>query len=216
MLRVVPGLRQGSPREVPGISTPHWFGTAPMKPIPSSPGNDHGMPLSSPRLLLEPFDPESDYAAFHALATNRNVMRYISGGLPYSPERSHDFLARQRAHLREHGYARWRLRLRDSGRFAGLCGAEMKTLDGERVPELGWWIVEELWGQGLATEAAQVALDHLWRHIGIPRITSCAYPDNAPSIRIMQKIGLQYEKHFWEESPFTGERLWLSMYSRTR
>ncbi len=172
--------------------------------------------LLTPRLILEPFLPEADLPEFHRLATNPEVMRYISGGLPFSEQRSHDFLARQVAHLQAHGYARWRLHLRESGQFAGLCGAETKTLDGERVPELGWWIAQDLWGQGLATEAAQAALAHLWDTIGIPRITACAYPENAPSIRVMQKLGLSYEKHFWEESPFTGERLWILMYSRTR
>jgi [ribosomal protein S5]-alanine N-acetyltransferase len=172
--------------------------------------------LCTPRLKLEPFQPEADFRDFHRLASNPDVMRYISGGMPFSEEHSRDWLAGQVAHLGEHGYARWRLSLRETGEFVGLCGAEMKVLDGERVPELGWWIVPELWGMGLASEAAQATLSHLWDSVRLTRITACALPDNAPSIRIMQKLGLTYEKHFWEESPFNGERLWLVMHGRNR
>lgn len=181
----------------------------------------HPQPLRQPhllstRLVLEPLHPEADFAWFHTMATNPNVMRYISSGVGFTPAQSREFLSRQVMHFQQHGYARWRLTQRETGEFVGVCGAEIKTLDDERVPELGWWIAPQFWGQGYATEAATASLDHLWETIRLPRITACAYPENAASIRVMEKLGLSFEKHFWEHSPYTGERLLLLMHSRTR
>ncbi|MCW5965635.1 MAG: GNAT family N-acetyltransferase [Bryobacterales bacterium] len=179
-------------------------------PHPSAPR------FTTARLLLEPHHPEADFPAFHRMATNPEVMRYITSGIPFTEKHSRDFLTRQPAHLEAHGYCRWKLTLRTTGEYAGLCGAEVKMLDGEKVPELGWWIAPQLWGQGYATEAAEVALEHLWEQVRLPRLTSCAYPENTASIRVMEKLGLIFEKHFWEDSPYTQQRLLLVMYSRTR
>lgn len=171
--------------------------------------------LQTDRLLLQPHQP-SDWQAFHRLAENPQVMRYITGGIPFPPERSRAFVERQHAHLAAHGYCRWKITLPETGEYLGFCGAEHKVLDGETVPEIGWWIAPEHWGKGYASEAADAAFAQLWNTVRIARITSCAFPDNAPSIRIMQKIGLAFEKEFLELSPLSGESFRLVMYSRTR
>jgi RimJ/RimL family protein N-acetyltransferase len=171
--------------------------------------------LQTDRLLLQPHQP-GDWQAFHRLAEDSRVMRYITGGIPFPPERSRAFVARQQAHLVAHGYCRWKITLPETGEYLGFCGAEHKVLDGETVPEIGWWIAPEYWGKGYASEAAHAAFGHLWNQVRVGRITSCAFPDNAPSIRIMQKIGLSFEKEFLEPSPLSEDSFRLVMYSRTR
>jgi RimJ/RimL family protein N-acetyltransferase len=167
------------------------------------------------RLLLEPHQPE-DWPLFHRLAADPRVMRYITGGVPFPAEQSQAFLERQRIHLAKHGYCRWRIRLAISGEYLGFCGAEHKVLDGELVPEIGWWIAPEHWGEGYASEAAEAAFQHLWDELRIPRITACAFPENGASIRIMEKLGLQFEKEFLEASPVSSDIFRLVMYSKTR
>ena len=58
--------------------------------------------LRTDRLLLQPHQPE-DWQAFHRLAANPQLMRYITGGIPFPPERSRTFVERQQAHLAAHG-----------------------------------------------------------------------------------------------------------------
>lgn len=179
------------------------------------PASREPLSLASPRLLFEPHGP-ADFADFHRLATHPEVTRYITGGVPFREEQSRAFVERQQAHFARHGYCRWKLTHRETGQYMGLCGAEIKHLDGETAPEIGWWIAREFWGAGYASEAARYAFDHLWQVIQLPRLTSCAYPENVPSIRVMEKLGLSFEKYFDEVSPITGERLHLVMYSIVR
>jgi len=179
------------------------------------PTTDVALRFESPRLYLVPHEPE-DWMAMHRLATDPAMMVYISGGLPFEPERTQTFVNRQIPHLAEHGFSRWKVLLRETGEYVGLCGAEYKLLDGERVPEIGWWIAREHWGKGLASEAAERAFQHLWTVIGLPRLVSCAFPENAPSIRIMRKLGLQFEK-FFDEPSIDGSELYnLVLYSINR
>ncbi len=50
------------------------------------------------------------------------------------------------------------------------------------------------WGKGLATEAAQASLRYGFEALKLDRIVALAYPENLASQRVMEKIGMHYEK----------------------
>ncbi|MGH7279167.1 MAG: GNAT family N-acetyltransferase, partial [Candidatus Rokuibacteriota bacterium] len=56
------------------------------------------------------------------------------------------------------------------------------------------------WGGGIATEAARAAVRFGFEAAGLERIVAAARPDNAPSRRVMEKIGLRWERDLvlWE------------------
>jgi ribosomal-protein-alanine N-acetyltransferase len=49
------------------------------------------------------------------------------------------------------------------------------------------------WGQGFATEAARAALRYGFEALKLENIIAVAYPENQPSQRVMQKIGMQHQ-----------------------
>lgn len=173
------------------------------------------VPVATSRLILAAHE-VADWPALHRLASDPDVMRYITGGLPFEEEHTRAFVNRQERHFAEHGFCRWKLLLRTTREYVGFCGAEHKHLDGEWVPEIGWWLAKEHWGKGLASEAAATAFQHLWEAKRIPRLTACAMPENRASIRVMEKIGLRFEKEFLERSPLTGDTIRLVMHSISR
>lgn len=62
--------------------------------------------------------------------------------------------------------------------------------DGTRVThELGWRLAKEAWNQGLATEGAKAARDYAFGIERLPIIGSFTVAQNAPSRRVMEKIG---------------------------
>ena len=154
------------------------------------------MRIETARLLLCPWE-LADFAAFQPIATDPEVMRYITGGRPWSDEEVRSFLYRQIQLYDQRGFCRWKLTERASGLCAGFCGAGFWR-DQPR-PEIGWWLRRDLWGQGLATEAARAALADLFRRVGLERIMSVARPENAASIRVMRKLGLRFQGEFEAE-----------------
>ncbi len=56
--------------------------------------------------------------------------------------------------------------------------------------EIGWRLAPEFWGQGLAPEGARAALVSGFEELGLGEIVSFTSRANAPSIRMMEKIGM--------------------------
>lgn len=132
---------------------------------------------------------EDDAEPFMALAGDPEVVRFITGGVPLEMDRLRALIGRQIDSQAERGWCRWALELKsEPGVPIGFCGPGC-TFAPEI--ELGWWIRRDLWGQGLATEAANEALRICFEVIGFSRIISAIHPDNVASARVAAKIGMR-------------------------
>lgn len=88
-------------------------------------------------------------------------------------------------HIR--GYGAWSVEARATGAFAGIVG--LFHLIEYPEPDLGWTLVPEAEGQGIAFEAAQAARDWVWANTALPSVVSYIDPANARSIRLAERLG---------------------------
>jgi RimJ/RimL family protein N-acetyltransferase len=149
--------------------------------------------LETDRLLLDTWQ-ASDWTELHPIATDVEVMRYITGGAPWTDDQIQAFVDRQVQTYSERNFCRWKLLRKPAGEMIGFCGVGFWRDAPD--PEIGWWLARRWWGQGLATEAARAALQHAFERAGLDRIISVARPENTASTRIMEKIGLTMECEF--------------------
>ncbi len=165
--------------------------------------------IETERLTLSTWD-DADLERFRPIATDPRVMRFITGGEPWPNQRIALFIRRNQEIFQEHGFCRWKLEEKSTGRMVGFCGPGF--LAGLPDPEIGWWLAVDRWGLGLAPEAARAAFHHATNCRRVERLISIAHPDNGPSIRVMQKLGLRYQKSMeyndqpvvvynWESAP---------------
>lgn len=151
------------------------------------------MILETERLVLDAWQ-ISDWIALRPIAIDVEVMRYITGGVPWTDEQIQLFVDRQVKLFSERGFCRWKLLAKPAGEMIGFCGVgfwgDAKDL------EIGWWLARQYWGRGLATEAARTALRDAFERAGLDRIISIARPANTASTRIMEKLGLTLECEF--------------------
>ena len=165
------------------------------------------MILETERLILAPWQ-EADWTEFRPIASDPEVMRYITGGVPWSDERIRSFVDRQVQSYLDLGYCRWKLIEKAGTNLIGFCGVGFWR--DYPVPEIGWWLARRNWGRGLAAEAAKVALRDAFERLQFDRIVSIARPENRASTRIMEKLGLEFE------CEFENEGLRLVRYTITR
>jgi ribosomal-protein-alanine N-acetyltransferase len=147
--------------------------------------------IETDRLVIRPWEP-ADEPGFRAMVGDLEMMRFISKGTPWSEERIAEFFSRQRRHLANRGFCLGALVERATGRLVGLSG--LQPLGTTADVEIGWWVIRELWGQGLGTEAGAGCLRHAWESLGLRRVTAVALPGNGPSIHIMEKLGMHFER----------------------
>lgn len=55
--------------------------------------------------------------------------------------------------------------------------------------EIGWSLDRAHWGHGYATEAAAAALERAWQ-LGHPAVRAIMWPDNAPSAKVCERLGM--------------------------
>jgi ribosomal-protein-alanine N-acetyltransferase len=147
--------------------------------------------LETARMRLLPWQPD-DWLRLRPIATDPQVMRYISDGQPWPDERIREFVERQIGHLDRLGYCLWKLLLNETSAMIGFCG--LQPLSGTTETEIGWWLGRAWWGRGLATEAARTVLLDGFERARLERIVAVAMAANRASLHVMEKLGMKYER----------------------
>ncbi len=76
----------------------------------------------------------------------------------------------------------------------GRGGLQYTYAAGLNEVEAAWAIVPARWGEGLATEMAQAAIEVGFEELELPWIVALTLPDNLASRRVMEKTGFAYQR----------------------
>ncbi|GAA5197496.1 GNAT family N-acetyltransferase [Rugosimonospora acidiphila] len=151
--------------------------------------------LETDRLILRPFR-DDDLDPLAALNADPEVMRYIADGSTRDREQTSAGLARMRQDWAERGYGAFAVEIRDTGEFTGWVTLAIPTFLPEVLPsvEIGWRLAREFWGRGIATEGARAVLRFGFVDRELDRIVSIRHVDNQASGRVMEKLGLRFDR----------------------
>lgn len=145
--------------------------------------------METERLRFRRWCPE-DAATYLALASEPALSATL--GTPPTPECARAVVAEQMATMDSAAFCFWPLELKADGRFAGWCGVKLGP-NGSPIaglPEIGWTLLPELHGQGLAREAAEAVLALFWAQTVHPRLFAITTPGNRRSWRLMERLGM--------------------------
>jgi RimJ/RimL family protein N-acetyltransferase len=100
------------------------------------------------------------------------------------------------------GVGLWIVERRGDGEFLGQCGIVPQEVEGKVEFEIGYLFVRRHWGQGYATEAAAACRDYGFHKQGYNKLISLIAPQNLPSRRVAERIGMHLERHvIWKNKP---------------
>lgn len=141
----------------------------------------------------------SDLDGLWALYQNPNITKYI----PDAPRSREE--AREELEWHMHGHPKhpelglWATIHKETGKFIGRCGLLPWTIDGQYDVEVAYTLAEDFWGQGLGSEAAQGILQYGFETLKLKRMICLIDPDNIPSQRVAERIGMRFEKEASDE-----------------
>ncbi|WP_339149125.1 MULTISPECIES: GNAT family N-acetyltransferase [unclassified Sutcliffiella] len=161
------------------------------------------MNLRTNRLLIREFN-EKDWEAVYEYTSKEEVMNYIPGGI-HSKEKAKKFVIENEGAEAEN-YAV--VETESNGVIGHIV---FHKYFGGHTYEIGWVFNPSYQGSGYATEAAKEVLAYGFNQLGLHRIIATCQPENIPSYRVMEKIGMRREGFFKKCIP-NGEDWWDEYY----
>ena len=146
--------------------------------------------LKTERLLLRELNP-GDAENFYKLNLNPNVIKYTGNSAFKDINEAKEFLENYQDY-KLNGFGRWAVAEKSTSKFLGWCGLKYdQNLD---ETDVGFRFFEEEWNKGYATESAKECLTYGFENLKLKKIIGRAMKDNIGSIKVLEKIGLEYEK----------------------
>jgi len=150
--------------------------------------------VETEHLILERLRPEHVAEVSILMRDPRVAKTLTPTGEPLSDSEVLESHRAKLSHWGRYGFGLWLLRDRRTGEMVGRGGLQHTYVGGANEVEVGWAIVPDRWGEGLATELARAAVEVAKDHLGLDQIVAFTLPDNIASRRVMEKAGFVYER----------------------
>ena len=154
--------------------------------------------IETERLRLRDWE-DKDLLPFQKMNANPQVRRYFPSLLSY--RRSEIDMQRMDDILKEKGVGLFAVELKETREWLGFIGVNYIP-KGSKYPfkelpfyEIGWRLIPEVWGNGIATEGAKAVIKYA-KEKGITEIYSFTSENNLPSRKVMEKIGMTFLDNF--------------------
>jgi RimJ/RimL family protein N-acetyltransferase len=133
---------------------------------------------------------QDDRDTLAALANNADVSRHLMERFPfpYTLEAAEGWIAKV-----GHEQERHNLAIQWQGRLVGGIGLEPLGDIYRQTTEIGYWLGETFWGNGLACRAVALMLGHAFSTLGFIRVQAFIDAGNGRSVRVLEKNGFVHE-----------------------
>jgi RimJ/RimL family protein N-acetyltransferase len=145
--------------------------------------------LETERLLLQPISAD-EVDSLHRIPSEPNVRLYLWDNELVSEATIKSLIAQSDRMFSKGKIGIFGVRMRGREDLLGFCG--FVRLGGMEEPELWYELTQEVWGRGLATEAAWACLRYAFEELGMERVIAGADTPNAASLRVIEKLGMKY------------------------
>ena len=154
----------------------------------------------------------SDAPALAKAISNLNVQNNLRDGLPYpyTEKDAEDYINAMLSSDKNNTFA---FTIVCDGVAVGSIGAFRGVNVHRLTAELGYYISEEYWNKGVATQAVNLLCEYVFNNSDIVRIFAEPFADNAASCRVLEKAGFRFEGTLRRNAIKCGEIRDMKMYS---
>lgn len=144
------------------------------------------------RLALRRFE-ERDIDKLYEMLSDPQTMRFYPK--TYDREGAQNWLDYIFAEYERRGYSFFVVERGEDGAFVGQVGLlHWDDVDGREDVEVAYMLHRDYWGAGYATEAAVACRNWAFEQLGVDRVVSFIAIENAPSIAVAERSGMQQLK----------------------
>ena len=101
-----------------------------------------------------------------------------------------------------------------AGEAVGGIGFTLQDDVGRRSAEIGYWLGEQFWGRGIATEALIAVTEHAFANFDLCRLYAHVFDWNGASARVLEKAGYEFEGRLRKSVTKDGQTIDQLMYAK--
>jgi len=160
--------------------------------------------ITTERLILRPYE-IADAQRVSELCNNYNIYKStLNIPYPYPIESALAWIAtHEESFINDKGYV-FAVTDRSTGELYGAIG--ISNNQAHKNGEIGYWIGEEYWGNGYASEALKAIIDFAFSEKGFHKVFGRFLASNPASGKVMHKVGMVKEgmlaEHIFKEGKF--------------
>ncbi len=160
------------------------------------------------KFTLRPWQP-SDATSLVRYANNPAIAQFLTNGFPhpYSLDHAISFIERVSQQNPTQVFA-----IDVNGEAVGSIGLHPQSDIMEKNLELGYFLGEPFWGQGISTQAVLQMIPYGFQHFDVVRIFARPFGNNPASQRVLEKAGFQLEaridKNIYKNGVFLDELIY--------
>jgi [ribosomal protein S5]-alanine N-acetyltransferase len=147
--------------------------------------------ITTERLILRLFS-KADAENVSNLCNNYNLYKStLHLPYPYTIEHALTWIGAHRSNFDNDKQFEFAITDKTTGELYGCIGLSHNTT--HRNGEIGYWLGEQFWRNGYATEAAKAMIEFAFDEKGYHKVYAKHFASNPASGRVMQKCGMKYE-----------------------
>ena len=149
---------------------------------------------------------QADLDDLSVIYADADVMRFLSGN-PLTREQTAGWLKYFLDGWENFGFGWWAVVLKENGMLIGHCGLQFIHVTPE--VEVTYGLAKEYWRRGLASESARACLRYGFEELKLERIYALADPGNTGSHRVMERVGMSYDRtEYYKDDLYEGDLIY--------
>jgi RimJ/RimL family protein N-acetyltransferase len=148
--------------------------------------------IETDRLRLQPLTPDDAEFILKLLNEPSFIQNVGDKGVRTLAEARSYIMDGPMASYEKFGFGLLLLVIRETNLPVGICGLlKRETLEDV---DIGYALLPEFWSRGYALEATLAVMSHARKNLGLKRILAITTAHNQSSIRLLGKVGFQFER----------------------
>jgi RimJ/RimL family protein N-acetyltransferase len=170
--------------------------------------------IKTKKFILRPYK-IADAEEIAKLLNNWNVVKNLSSlPFPYKKKDAIDFIKKISAEMKKEKPEDFVMTIEIAGKPAGAIG--IHHIEHRHKAELGYWLAEDFWGQGIMPKALVKFLEFVTKKFELRRIYARMYVKNKGSMRVAEKVGMKFEGIARKEALKDGKYIDCAIYAKTK
>ena len=170
--------------------------------------------LETQRLILRRIR-EIDYIDMHEYSADAEVTKYLVWQPHKTIEETKKYTGELQQRYAEGKFYDWGLVHKADSKLIGTCGLTTINLN-KNSCEIGYVLSKKYWGQGFIPEALGIIMDFAFTYLDFERIEGRFFEGNEKSCRVMQKMGMVFDRVDYKLFHIKGEYKNIYNYYITR